>query len=126
VVIKIITLVHARLHLDCTRYVTFSDMLLLVRAATFSTIGITVADALFITPITIPRSVILLDWGATFLLLAAVRIAPRLIRDSSWFQGRGQGTAVLIIGANDAGEALLRSVRTTPTLPYRVIGFIDD
>lgn len=126
VVIKIITLVHARLHLDCTRYVTFSDMLLLVRAATFSTIGITVADALFITPITIPRSVILLDWGATFMLLAAVRIAPRLIRDSSWFQGRGQGTAVLIVGANDAGEALLRSVRTTPTLPYRVIGFIDD
>ena len=81
---------------------------------------------MFIAPITIPRSVILLDWGATFMLLAAVRIAPRLIRDSSWFQPASQGSSVLIVGANDAGEALLRSVRTTQTLPYHVVGFVYD
>jgi FlaA1/EpsC-like NDP-sugar epimerase len=126
VAIKIVTLIHARLHRDCARYVTFSDMIVLARAATFSSIGIAIVDTMFISPIAIPRSIILLDWGATFLLLAAVRIAPRLIRDSGWFQGTEQGSAVLIFGANDAGEALLRSVRTTPTLTYRVVGFIDD
>lgn len=126
VAIKTATLFHARLHRDCTRYVTFSDMILLARAATLSSIGIAIADTMFISPVSIPRSIILLDWGATFLLLAAIRIAPRLIRDSGWFQQTGQGSAVLIVGANDAGEALLRSVRTTPTLTYRVVGFVDD
>jgi FlaA1/EpsC-like NDP-sugar epimerase len=126
VAIKLVTLIHARLHQDCTRYVTFSDMILLCRTATLSTIGIALADAMFISPIAIPRSVILLDWGATFMLLAAVRIAPRFIRDSAWLQPAKQGNVVLIVGANDAGEALLRSVRTTPTLTYHVVGFVDD
>jgi FlaA1/EpsC-like NDP-sugar epimerase len=126
VAVKLAMLFHARLHQDCTRYVTFSDMLLLLRTATLSTIAITLADALFITAATIPRSVILLDWGTTLLLLAAVRIAPRLVRDSGWPFTTHQGAAVLIVGANDAGEALLRSVRISSTLPYRVVGFVDD
>jgi FlaA1/EpsC-like NDP-sugar epimerase len=126
VAIKLGTLIHLRLHRECSRYVTFNDMIQLARTATLSTIGIAIADTMFIASTTIPRSVILLDWGATFMLLAAIRIAPRLIRDSGWFQAAGQGSAVLIVGANDAGEALLRSVRTTPTLTYQVIGFVDD
>lgn len=126
VAIKLVTLVHARFHQDCTRYVTFSDMVALLRIVTVSTVGIALADTMFITAVTIPRSVILLDGGATFMLLAAVRIAPRLIRDSTWFQPTGKGSAVLIVGANDAGESLLRSVRTTPELTYHVVGFVDD
>ena len=40
------------------------------------------------------------------MLLAAVRVAPRLVRDIGWpFTSQG-GSAVLIVGANDAGEAL--------------------
>jgi FlaA1/EpsC-like NDP-sugar epimerase len=75
----------------------------------------------------IPRSVILLDWGVTLMLLAGVRMTPRLIRDFQWkpFQ-KSRGAKVLIVGANDAGEALLRSVRTSATLQYQVIGFVDD
>jgi FlaA1/EpsC-like NDP-sugar epimerase len=126
VTIKLVTLVHARLHQDCTRYVNFSDMLRLVRATSMSTVGIILADAMFITSITIPRSVILLDWGTTLMLLAGVRIAPRFIRDTSWFSSGVHGAAVLIVGANDAGEALLRSVRASQSLTYRVIGFVDD
>lgn len=126
VAIKLITLVHARLHQDCTRYVTFSDMVLLLRTTTLSTICITLADAMFITAVTIPRSVILLDWGATFGLLAAVRIAPRLLRDNNFFNLTERGPAVLIVGANDAGEALLRSIRISSSLTYRVVGFVDD
>ena len=125
--VKLVTLAYARLHQDCARYVSFNDMLLLVRTVTLSTIGITLVDALFITSVTIPRSVILLDGGVTLMLLAGVRIAPRLIRDFQWrpFQVN-PGAAVLIVGANDAGEELLRSVRTSRALTYRVVGFVDE
>lgn len=125
--VKVITLLHARIHQHCTRYVTFHDMLSLVRAVTISSVAIMLVDAMLFTSVVIPRSVVLLDWGTTVLLLAAVRIAPRLMRDGYWQHLSAQdGCAVLIIGANDAGEALLRSLRSNPKLPYRVVGFLDD
>ncbi len=125
--VKVITLLHARIHQHCTRYVTFHDMLSLVRAVTISSVAIMLVDAMLFTRLVIPRSVVLLDWGTTVLLLAAVRIAPRMMRDGYWQRlSVHDGCAVLIIGANDAGEALLRSLRTNPTMPYRVVGFLDD
>lgn len=127
VAIKMGVILHARLHQDCARYVSFDDMLLLLRTVTLSTVAITLVDAMLFTTVVIPRSVILLDWGVTLMLLAGVRMTPRLIRDFQWkpFQ-MPCGAKVLIVGANDAGEALLRSVRTSATLQYQVIGFVDD
>ena len=125
--VKVVTMLHARIHRHCARYVTFHDMLSLVRAVTISSVAIMLVDAMLVTDVVIPRSVMLLDWGTTILLLAAVRIAPRLIRDGYWHRlSTQQGCPVLIVGANDAGEALLRSLRSNPTMPYRVVGFLDD
>ena len=125
--VKVGTLLHARIHRHCARYVTFHDMLALVRAVTFSTVAIMLVDGMIFTAATIPRSVVLLDWGCTVLLLGAVRIAPRLVRDGYWRRLSAQdGCAVLIIGANDAGESLLRALRTNSSAPFRVVGFVDD
>ncbi|QEG36170.1 polysaccharide biosynthesis protein [Bythopirellula goksoeyrii] len=125
--VKVATLLHARIHLHCARYVTFQDMLSLVRSVTISSVAILLVDAMLFTEVVIPRSVVVLDWGTTILLLAAVRIAPRLVRDGYWHRLSEQnGCPALIIGANDAGEALLRSLRSNPTMPYRVVGFLDD
>ena len=125
--VKVATLLHARIHQHCTRYVTFQDMLALVRAITMGSVAIMLFDSMVVTNVVIPRSVVLLDWGTTFMLLAALRIVPRLVRDGYWRRLTAQdGSAVLIIGANDAGEALLRTLHTNPILPYRVVGFVDD
>jgi len=126
-VIKIIAIFHSRLHLEFNRYVTFHDMLLIGRTVTLSSIGITLVDAMLLPNSAIPRSVVLLDWGATFFLLATLRTLPRLIRDSDWrLLFRSQGTIALIVGADDAGEALLRSIRRSSDLTYRPIGFVDQ
>ena len=127
VVVKALALIHSRLHLDYSRYVTFRDMMLLVRTVTISSIGITLLDALLLNYVVIPRSVILLDWGITLGLLAAVRILPRLLSDSNWgMLAPRQGATALIVGANDAGEALLRSILRSNNVAYRPIGFIDE
>ena len=124
--VKSVAMVQARLHLDCSRYVTFRDMVLLARTTTISSVGITLVDAMVISASTIPRSVILLDWGVTLILLAAVRILPRLITDSDWrLLAPQQGARSLIVGANDAGEALLRSIRLSKPAAYHPIGFVD-
>ncbi len=124
--IKAAAIVQAQLHLEFNRFVTFRDMLTITRAVTFASIGITLFDAMLIGSVTIPRSVILLDWGISLLLLAAARTLPRLIRDNPWRGfAKNDGTRALILGANDAGEILLRGIRRNPELGYLPIGFID-
>ena len=125
--IKTAVLVQARFHQECTRYVSFRDMTVLARTVTLSTIGITLADAMLLTQVTIPRSVLLLDWGASLVLLAALRIVPRLVRNGDWRVFLPErGTRSLIVGANDAGEALLRSIRSSAALNYQPVGFVDE
>ncbi|MCH2118913.1 MAG: polysaccharide biosynthesis protein [Pirellulales bacterium] len=126
--VKTLIICLARLHQEYTRYVSFRDMLVLTRTATLCTIGIVLVDAMLLTSVTIPRSVVLLDWGVTLALLAAARTMPRLLRDHlQGFISAHTGTRVIIIGANDAGEALLHSIRKqSDVLCYKPIGFVDD
>jgi FlaA1/EpsC-like NDP-sugar epimerase len=108
-------------------YVTFHDVLILVQTVTCASIGITLVDALLLAHVVIPRSVILLDWGCTLMVMGGLWAVPRLVRDGGWrFFAPIQGTPALIVGANDSGEALLRSLRRTPTLNYHAVGFVDD
>ena len=126
--VKTLFICLARLHQEYTRYASFRDMFVLVRMATLSTIGIMLVDTLLLPSVTIPRSVVLLDWGITLALLIVARTVPRLIRDNlrSFLQA-SPGTRALIVGANDAGEALLRSIhKRSHELSYKPVGFIDE
>lgn len=116
-----------RLFQGWTRYVNFHDLLLLGKAITASTVGVTLLDALCLPHLQIPRSVLLIDWGATLVVLGAARALPRLIRDDGWRLFSAQvGVPSLIVGANDSGETLLRAIRSNPALNYRIVGFVDD
>ncbi len=118
----------ARLHQEYTRYVSFRDMLILVRTTTLSTVSIVLIDTLLLTSVTIPRSVVLLDWGVTLVLLIVARTVPKLLRDNlHTMLHASPGTRSLIVGANDAGEALLRCIhRRSHELSYKPIGFVDN
>ncbi len=116
-----------RLHQGWSRYVNFHDMLVLGQAVTCAALAVTLVDAMLLAHVTIPRSIILIDWGLTLLLAGAARAVPRLLRDDAWnLFGAPSGTASFIVGANDSGETLLRAIRYNPALNYRVVGFVDD
>ena len=73
----------------------------------------------------LPRSVILINWVQSILVISGVRISARwLLYGSKLNISNNQGTKVLIYGAGDAGlqlvSALMRSSHYTP------VGFIDD
>ncbi len=125
--IKSAAIAQTQLHLEFNRFVTFRDMLTITRAVTLGSIALTLCDAMLLSNVTIPRSVILLDWGISLIFLAAARTLPRLIRDNPWRGfSKESGTKALIVGANDAGEALLRTIRHNTNLNYRPVGFVDD
>ncbi len=72
-----------------------------------------------------PRSVILLDWFFNLFLIGGLRFTPRLRREL----GKRRippDKRLLIIGAGDAGEMVLREINKHPELGYKIIGFIDD
>ena len=116
-----------RIYQGWSRYVSFHDLLVLGQAVTASAIGVVLFDALCLPRLTIPRSVVLIDWGSTLLVVGALRAVPRLVRSDAWhwFTSPGGPTSI-IVGANDSGETLLRAIRYNPALNYHVIGFIDD
>jgi FlaA1/EpsC-like NDP-sugar epimerase len=126
-VVQWLAFVWFRLHQGWTRFVGFHDLLVIGQAVTCGSLGVTLVDTMCLPHVTIPRSIVLIDWGATMLALGALRATPRVVRHGLWHAiTPGKGTPSLIVGANDSGEALLRATRCNPTLAYRVIGFVDD
>jgi FlaA1/EpsC-like NDP-sugar epimerase len=128
VIVKIAAAVYMRLHLQWSRYATFHDLIVLAQTVSLATAGILALDAMILPELNIPRSVVLMDWGVFLLCLAAVRGLPRALRDRGWRFGRKHqpGVRALIVGVNDANEALLRAIRGHAELAYQPVGFVDD
>jgi len=125
--VKLSTIAWFKLHQSWRRYVTFHDMLVVVQALSCASIAIIVVDTFLLSGLTIPRSIVLLDWGCTLVAVGAVWGLPRLLRDGGWqIFAQPVGTRALIVGANDSGEGLLRAIRRTSRLGYQPVGFVDD
>jgi FlaA1/EpsC-like NDP-sugar epimerase len=126
-VVKSMAFAWFRLHQSWMRFVSFHDVQALGYAASCGTLGVLLVDSMCLPHVTIPRSIVLIDWGATVLVMGAVRALPRLLHDDAWqLFTPGRGINSLIVGATDSGEILLRAIRYNPALTYRVIGFVDD
>ncbi|MBN1362810.1 MAG: polysaccharide biosynthesis protein [Sedimentisphaerales bacterium] len=120
------------------RYVGMSDLLGILRAALVSTLVIvTIWFAVMLQVPAIrfglPRGITAISQGifmadlvGTILLPAALRMIIRLYHEEfRTVEARGL-KRFLIVGAGNAGEALLREMLRLPVAQYDVVGFIDD
>jgi len=74
----------------------------------------------------VPRSIYLLDWGSTLMIVLGVRYAVRTGREAL---GRKRGESdrrVLIVGAGSAGQMIVREIRENPGIGMIEVGFVDD
>lgn len=77
-----------------------------------------------------PRSVLIIDWLLSLILIGGVRFAIRLISDnissvSSSIRSK-QAKRTLVIGAGDAGALVVRELQKNPDLNLTPVGFLDD
>lgn len=72
------------------------------------------------------EGVIMLDLLTTIMLLAGLRMLVRLYHEEFFSETRGSARRFLIVGAGNAGEALLREMLRRKDVQYEVVGFIDD
>ncbi len=119
------------------RYVGISDLIGIVHASLMSTLVIVVvwfilSNTNFAIKYLPPgmaepaEGVCIADLFATVLLLAGLRMIIRLYYEASRTVEVGRLRRFLIIGAGNAGEALLREIHRMPVVQYEVIGLIDD
>jgi len=72
------------------------------------------------------RAIFVIDALVMLLLLAGSRVAFRFFRQVLPVVNNGKGRRVLIYGAGDAGELLLRELLNNRDLSYAPVGFMDD
>ena len=75
------------------------------------------------------RAVFILDGVFTLFFISAIRVAARLVFQRSRLGAGGKALAkkrILLIGAGDAAEKIIRELSNNPTLPYKAVGLVDD
>jgi UDP-GlcNAc:undecaprenyl-phosphate GlcNAc-1-phosphate transferase len=127
VCIKLVTLFALGVYRSVWRYMGTSDML---RVALASSVGSVLAWAAIQLAFRgeggAPRAVLFVDWMVVTALLIGARMSFILIRDVLARLRRRDLVRVLIVGAGDTGELVLRAMTRSRTKAYRVVGFLDD
>jgi FlaA1/EpsC-like NDP-sugar epimerase len=115
----------ARLDRGWWRFVSLAD---LPRLAVGNLLGSFVGTVvvLWLAPRGFPRSVYVLDLLVCTLLTVGVRLAARILFEASKFHASADNKRTLIYGTGKAGVSLLEEIRHNSSLPYDVVGFIDD
>lgn len=119
------------------RYVGISDLLVVAKASLISTTVIILLWYFVILRVDFLRfgverlqnigdGVILLDFFITIMMLSGLRMVVRLYHEEFRQENPTGLTRLLIVGAGDAGEALLRETMRMKKAQYEAIGFVDD
>jgi len=115
------------------RYTGIQDLIRLVKATLLASAVISLSILATTRFEGWSRGVVAIDWMFTLIFVGGSRLAIRLRyanKQKTWrdafFRTSSETKNILIIGAGDAGEKLLREIQDNPNLNYRVIGFLDD
>lgn len=73
-----------------------------------------------------PQSIFLLDWAGTIALVSGARMLVRLYHEEFAPASVSHRTRLLIVGAGNAGESVLREILRMREDRYDVVGFVDD
>jgi FlaA1/EpsC-like NDP-sugar epimerase len=113
------------------RYVTFHDLIVLLRAAVVSSLMVVVCDHFILVREMIPRSIMIFDFVLTVLLIGGFRSAGRLSREQVLpilqltFLKTHRRPGAIVIGANPRGIYIADQISTSPQSKLRVVGFLD-
>ena len=108
------------------RYTGMSDLIVFAKAVALSSIGSLLVLLFAFRFEGYSRKVFVFDAILMFLFLAGSRLAFRLFRQLLPAVSKQNGRRVLIYGAGDGGELLLRELRNNQELRMAPVGFLDD
>lgn len=123
VAIQMTTFLAFRLYEGLWRYTSISDLRNII-------LGVTASSGLFyllvswrFSELGYPRSTLIIDALLLISAMSGLRLGRRIYRDLSRID---RDKRVLIFGAGDAGELIVRDMKNNLFYDYEPIGFIDD
>lgn len=111
----------------------FDAFAVVIAVSVFS--AIKVACSSFIPRFEAVKDILIVDWMQLVMLVGALRIAPRALisivevsplRGWLFSKTTTKTKRVMVIGAGQGGESIVREIKRNMNLPIEVIGFIDD
>ena len=107
------------------RYVSLPDLVDIFKAVTLGSMCSAVGLLYLWRFEGYSRAVFIIDWLLLFLGVSGARFAERLFNE--WITAMAEDAqSVLIIGAGDTGELVLRQTKQNGRWKRRVVGFLDD
>lgn len=124
--VKVSSLYYEGLYKVSWTYMSLKELLSLVKSLSFASVFFGTILFFFRTSplfISFPRSILIIDYMLTIFFLGSFRGSKRIYLQ---YTGRmpGKGEKVLIIGAGNTGEQIVRSMLTSGD--YFLVGFLDD
>jgi UDP-GlcNAc:undecaprenyl-phosphate/decaprenyl-phosphate GlcNAc-1-phosphate transferase len=108
------------------RYTSVDDLIVFAKAVLLSSILAMMVVLLRFRFEGFSRTAFLIDGLLMLMFLSGSRMAFRLFRQMIPAGARGDGRRVLIYGAGDGGELLLRELQNNRKLKLAPVGFVDD
>lgn len=130
--VSVFTLFH--IYQGIWHFVSLVDLCNVLKAVIVSS-GVIMIELLFMHRFEgYPRSVYIIDCGLTFLFICGVRVSARLYYHENGnhkifcrsLKRRQPQKRLLIIGAGDAGEKVIREILENPHLNLLPVGLLDD
>ncbi|GAC1318671.1 MAG: hypothetical protein NVSMB2_13560 [Chloroflexota bacterium] len=107
------------------RYLGISDLMTLAKATILASAILFIGLPFVVRGVIIPRSVLVIDFLLFTFVLVGSRVLFAAMTDAfARLQSRWK-PSVLIVGAGDMGELVLRSIIRSRPASYRAIGFLD-
>ena len=116
------------------RFTSIPDMVAVFTAVTGCSM-LKLTSVYFLESFPSLSAVFIIDWMLSLILIGSSRIAPRILLNMAelspvrnWLFSRGREATkrMLIVGAGQGGESVLREIKRNLNLPIEVVGLVDD
>ena len=126
VAIKLPVFVFCGFYTRWWRYVSTRDMWTVVRGVVLASIAVFLVFTLFdVHRAAVPRGVWAMDLLLCLAFVAGSRLLARTVIERP-LPGRGRGKDVVVVGAGDAGQLVIKEMQRNPALGYTPMGLLDD
>lgn len=122
--IRLVFFLQAALYKGLWRYASISDLIKIINSTTFGSIVFFLTIRYLIGDLDYPRSLYILDWLLFIIISGGNRLFVRIFREYMLVEPLSK--KMLIIGASDASEMIVREIKNNRECSYEPIGFIDD
>ncbi|MDQ3087150.1 MAG: glycosyl transferase, partial [Acidobacteriota bacterium] len=126
IVVKLFAFLLVGVYRGIWRYTSIDDFVTFAKGIALGTVLSILAILVLYRFENFSRAVFVLDALLLFFALCASRMAFRLFRQLLPMPISKSGRKVLIYGAGDGGEMILRELKNNPEWNYTPVGFVDD